>query len=175
MELNTVTAVTDPAVIAAIKALMEAQAARAQTDWQGLALAIAAIGTVIAAIFSGMASLRAGKADKQAAETHQAVNSRMDEFKRLFEQVFIQRGAAQEVDRQRERERTSPPASTLVDAAEEKARALIAEATVAAANVIAEAHRVAATKTSEPMPVQVVNGPGVDSPLKVTTVKPEID
>jgi hypothetical protein len=147
------------------------------TDWSGVAQVLGASGILVTAILSGIATILSAKAKNQAAEakeqsvaTHTAVNSRMDEFKRLFEQVFIQKGAAQEVERQRVRvENTAAAPSTLLAEAELKAQALIREATDAAAKLLAEAHKVSVTnQVVNPVPVQVV-GPGVDTPLKVTT------
>jgi Na+-transporting NADH:ubiquinone oxidoreductase subunit NqrC len=132
------------------------------TDWTGLAQVVTALGLLVTAIFSGVATILAAKAKHQATEakeqaiaTHTAVNSRMDEFKRLFEQVFIQKGVAQEVEKQRIRETDTG------------GMALMKEATDTAAKLLADARQVAlVNQGTNPIPVQVV-GPGVDTPLKV--------
>lgn len=144
------------------------------TDWGGVAQVITSVGGLLAAVFSGIAMVRSSqarksgeKAEKQSAETHIAVNSRMDEFKKLFESVFLMKGKMEERDAQARD--TSGPAMIVV--AEAKAQALIAEATAAAAKLLAEAHHVSVTNLSDqPVPVKVV-GPGVDTPLKVTPLK----
>jgi Na+-transporting NADH:ubiquinone oxidoreductase subunit NqrC len=143
------------------------------TDWTGLAQVVTALGLLVTAIFSGVATILAAKAKHQATEakeqaiaTHTAVNSRMDEFKRLFEQVFIQKGVAQEVEKQRIRE-TDTGGMALLAEAEVKVLALMKEATDTAAKLLADARQVAlVNQGTNPIPVQVV-GPGVDTPLKV--------
>jgi hypothetical protein len=57
---------------------------------------IMALGVLITALLSGIAAIVSARAKSQTQETHQAVNSRMDEFKRLFEASFIAQGKLQE-------------------------------------------------------------------------------
>lgn len=64
---------------------------------------LTALGVLVTAILSGVAAIIAARAKReastakvQAVETHKAVNSRMDEFKKLFEASFIAQGELKE-------------------------------------------------------------------------------
>lgn len=61
-----------------------------------LGVLVTALGVLVTAVLSGIAAIIAAKIKTQTQETHQAVNSRMDEFKRLFESSFIARGKLEE-------------------------------------------------------------------------------
>lgn len=137
-------------------------------DFQGLALLITALGSFLSVIISSIAAWRASKADNQSFETHVAVNSRMDEFKKLFEETFKMKGAEEQ------REKTAAAATVVggaVEVAEAKARDLLAAATLEAARLLAEARQVSINNPSDnPVPVVLV-GPGVDSAVLTKDVE----
>jgi Skp family chaperone for outer membrane proteins len=97
-------------------------------------------GVVVSCIFSATACVLAFKA-------HKAVNSRMDEFKRIFQDLFMRKGADAEIEKQRVRDAAGR--AGLVVEAETKAADLRHEASATAAEVRHEASETAAQVLAE--------------------------
>lgn len=115
---------------------------------------ITALGTLVTAILAGAATIIAALAKREASDakaqtmvTHTAVNSRMEEFKKLFEKVFFDKGRLAEKTEQE---------SVTAGVAEAVAREVLASAAVV------------------PIPVVITEGPGTaqEKPL-FTEAKPK--
>lgn len=138
------------------------------------------LGTVPAIIASIVAAVMAIKSNKTSNATKTAVDGRMDEMLRITKERATAEATLLEKNAQKGREAAVAEAlaasgvlkGDIVAKAEADAKKLVEEATTAAAKLVAEAHRVAVTNlATDPIPVQVVEGPGVDTPLLTKAAK----
>jgi hypothetical protein len=168
---------------------------RRMTDMDWIPATIMALGVAIPSIVGSVLSIRAAnragvkaseandnaikandnaiKAKAQSEETHVAINSRMDEMLKLTRTEAEAKATLAEKDAEvgRQREATALKEGTpdaVVELARVQAKLLLDNAAIAAAKILYDA-KFARKNLEAPVQVEIIQGAGVDDPLKVVT------